>query len=90
MVAAANGRRINEATLFVRQGGGAPGGYLTMKLTDVLVSSYRTAASAPDAPGDEFTLTFGRMEYSYLPRSATGSPAPPITGTWDFTTNSGG
>ena len=87
MVAAANGRRISEATLSVRKGGEMPVDYLTMKLSDLVVSSYRTAASTPDAPVDEFTLTFGKVEYSYMPQSATGALAPPLTGTWDFKTN---
>lgn len=90
MVAAANGRRINEATLFVRKSGEQPVEYLTMKLSDVIVSSYRTAASAPGTPVDEFTLTFGKVDYSYVSQSPSGALTQPVTGTWDFRTNSGG
>jgi type VI secretion system secreted protein Hcp len=90
MVAAADGRHFREATLVVRRGGERPLDYVTIKLTDVRVSSYGTSSTPSGTPTDEFDLTFGKVQYSYLPQNADGSSAPSVVGTWDFTTNSGG
>lgn len=90
MVAVGNATRFPEATLFVRRGGATPRDYLTIKLTDVTVGSYRTSASAAGTPTDEFTLRFAKVEYAYSPQNADGSSAAAVVRTWDVGTNTGG
>jgi type VI secretion system secreted protein Hcp len=82
----ATGEHIKKATLFVRKSGGGQGDYYIIKLTDVLVSSYKTGPSeGSDAvPTDQFSLNFAKIEFSYKPQNADGSLAGSITATYDL------
>ncbi len=84
----ANGAHIKEASFVVRKAGGEQLEYLKIKLTDVLVSSYRPAseseligllqpAAAAQKTTDEIPLehvsfNFAKVEYSYQPQGADG------------------
>ena len=88
MLNCANGAHIKEASFVVRKAGGTQLEYLKIKLTDVLVSSYkpgiiailigllRPAADAAqkgdEIPVEEVTLNFAKIEFSYQPQSADG------------------
>ena len=90
MVAAVSAKSFPQATLSVRKPGDRPLQFLTIKLSDVTVTSYGTSAQASGTPTDEFALRFGRIEYSYTPQKADGSPGAAIIGTWDTKTNTTG
>lgn len=82
----ATGQHIKKAVLFVRKSGSEQGDYLTIKLTDVLVSSYK---SKPDenfdaVPTDAFSLNFAKLEYTYRPTLSDGRLGAPTTATYDL------
>lgn len=87
MEAAANGKHFKEAVLTVRKDGKNQQEYMVVKLTDILVSSYRSTGSEGNAPIDEFSLNFAKIEFSYTPQKADGSLDNPVIGSWDFKGN---
>jgi type VI secretion system secreted protein Hcp len=88
-LACANGARIKNAILTVRRSGGNPVEFLKWTLTDVTVASYQTAASVPsgEAPTDQVSLRFTKIETEYTPVKADGSLGMPVKEGWDLTTN---
>jgi type VI secretion system secreted protein Hcp len=88
-LACANGARIKNAILTVRRSGGNPVEFLKWTLTDVTVASYQTTASVPsgEAPTDQFSLRFTKIETEYTPVKPDGSVGVPIKEGWDLTTN---
>lgn len=81
-VACAGGKHLTKATLFVRKQGGNQEDYLTVKLTDVLVSSYQVGSGDPIAQ-ESFSLNFGKIEYEYKPQNADGSLGAKVSTGWD-------
>jgi len=85
----ANGARIPKATLFVRR----PSSnmvleYCTVTLSDVLVTGMVTSGSSGgDRPSESFSLSFGKIEFSYRPQKADGSLDAPIKSGWDVVSN---
>ncbi len=80
------GQHIKKAVLFVRKAGGDQHEHLKITLSDVLVSSYKTApqpAGSGAGPVDQFSLNYA-IEYSYTPHKADGSVAAPLTSTYDL------
>ena len=57
-----------------------------IKLTDILVSSYKTGPS--EAPTrcrrDQFSLNFTKIEFSYKPQLSNGALGAPVTATYDL------
>jgi type VI secretion system secreted protein Hcp len=89
---AATGEHIKKATLFVRKSGDSQDDYMTIKLTDVLVSSYQAKPSeASDAvPTDAVSLNFTKIEFDYKPQLSDGRLGAPVHGGWDLKTNKAG
>jgi type VI secretion system secreted protein Hcp len=88
-LACASGSHIKMATLSGVRGAGKVKGseFLTFKLRDVTVTSVQQGDSEGAAPVDQFSLNFAKVEFSYVSRSAKGSPQPPVTGGWDLQQN---
>lgn len=90
MVSCATGEHFKQAVLTSRKAGDKTNEYYTIKLSDVLVSSYQQSGEAGDAlPSDSFSLNFASIEVSYLqqdPKTGLGSP---IKGLYDLRTNKG-
>jgi type VI secretion system secreted protein Hcp len=84
-LACAQNRHIREATLTARKKGGAPSDYLVIKLSDVVVTSYRTG-SADDAT-DAVSLEFATIEYEYRGQKADGTLGAPVKAGWDVRQN---
>ena len=61
--ACAAGQHIKQATLVVRKAGGKP--YLTIKLNNVLVSSYEQSNGSAGKPTESISLNFTKIEYKY-------------------------
>lgn len=74
-LACATGSHIKEASLICRKAGGKQQAYLTITLTDVLVTSYQTAGSAHGdvVPTDQFNLNFARIKWAYKEQKPDGS-----------------
>jgi type VI secretion system secreted protein Hcp len=88
-LACANGARIKNAVLTVRHAGANPVEFLKWTVTDITVASYQTAASVPsgDAPTDQVSLRFTKIEMEYTRIKPDGSLDAPIKEGWDLTTN---
>ena len=60
------GKSIAWVELDTRRAGDTPQVFMKIKLTDVLVSSYKTGGSSENIePTDNFTLNYGKIETSY-------------------------
>ena len=91
MLNCANGAHIKEGNFVVRKAGGTQLEYLKIKLTDVLVSSYKEHGSThkgDEIPMESFTLNFAKIEYQYQPQGADGkAQGGPIMAGWDVKGN---
>jgi type VI secretion system secreted protein Hcp len=76
----ATGQHIKSATLYVRKAAQKiPIDYYTIKLTDVLVSSFQaTGDHGSYKPQDSFSLNFAKIEFDYRPQHADGTYGPAI------------
>lgn len=86
----AAGTLISQATVNFRKAGGAgpTQAYTAIKLLDVTVTSFATAASSgDDVPGESISLSARRIEYMYRKQQATGQLLPPTYVCWNLTTN---
>jgi type VI secretion system secreted protein Hcp len=84
------GERFRSATLIRRNAGMAQQEFLTVVLTDVMVTSFQTRSGVDSdvTPLDEITLGYARIEYRYKEQSPDGSTGDEISGGWDVATNS--
>jgi type VI secretion system secreted protein Hcp len=72
--ACATGQHIKEATFSARKAGGKQETYLTIKFSDILVSSYQMGGSGGELEGTEScSLNFAKIEYEYKPQKADGT-----------------
>src|SRR5262249_14230111 len=75
MLACATGQHIKKAVLHVRKQGGEQQEYMTITMTELLVSSYNSG----DAPGgdvaviDSFSLNYTTITFHYKPHTPDGS-----------------
>jgi type VI secretion system secreted protein Hcp len=77
MEACALNRRLPEARITHRRPGGAQPEYLTLKLTNVVV----TSVSLSDTAGggiENVTLAFAQVDYEYKPQRPDGSLDPAV------------
>lgn len=64
-VAVCSGKRFEEALFTVEEAGGrkgAPMEFLKIKFTDLLISSFTTGGGGGEAPTDQVSLNFARIE----------------------------
>lgn len=88
MLAAANGKHISKATLVVRKAGETPLEYLTIVMTEVLVSSVSTGGSGgEDRLTENVSLNFAKVEVKYKEQSAAGKAAGTGDFKWDIAGN---
>jgi len=88
LLACANGEHIPEATLVCRKAGKEQQEFLTIKLSDCLVSSFQTGGSA----GSEFetesvSLNFAKIQYEYRAQKADGTLDGAIKAGYDLKQN---
>ena len=89
MFACAAGEHIKSGILVARKAGGEQQEYLTVKMTDVLVSSYQTGGSGQSdiVPMDQISLNFSKIEFEYKPQDATGKVGQAVKTGWDLKLN---
>lgn len=88
MLACATGQHVPEAVLSARKAGGDQQEYLTIKFSDLLVSSYQTGGSAGDiVPVDTISLNFSKIEYEYKPQKPDGTMDSPVKVGYDLKAN---
>ena len=83
-----DGEHIKEGTLIVRKAGGKPLEYITIKMTDVMVTSVSTGGSGgEDRLTENVTLNFSKVEYTYKPQKPDGSADADQKAGWDIAEN---
>ncbi|WP_337861486.1 type VI secretion system tube protein Hcp [Nitrososphaera sp.] len=85
---AAKGEHIREAVLTGEVSGKNQQQFMTVKLQDVLITSYQQDGASGDVPTDSFSLNFAKIEFTYYPAAGKGGPAgKPVTASWDVRQN---
>ena len=89
MLACATGQHIKTAQLTCRKAGTDQQEFLTIKFTDLLVSSFQTGGSAHGdiIPLNQISLNFSKIEYEYKPQKADGTLDSPAKAGWDVKAN---
>lgn len=87
MLASAKGEHIPEAVLTARKSGTSQQTYMTIKLTDVVITSYQIGAGGGDVPTDQISLNFTKIEFEYKPQNQDGSTGEPVRTGYDFKKN---
>ena len=83
----ATGKHLPEAVITQRKAGRGSPEYLTIKMTDVVVTSVATSA-AIDPPGTEtVTLSFVKVQFEYVPQKADGSLDAAVVFKYDLKAN---
>jgi type VI secretion system secreted protein Hcp len=87
--ACATGRHIRDAVLSVARGGAGAQDYITIRLTDVIVTSVAHADTAVDSqpPVETVGLGFAKVEFGYRPQKADGSLGAPVEFKFDLKKN---
>jgi type VI secretion system secreted protein Hcp len=85
----AGGHHIPSAVLSCRKAGGDQQEYLTIKMSDLLVSSYQTGGTGQGGliPQDQVSLNFAKIEFDYKAQKADGSLDSPVKAGWDLKKN---
>lgn len=84
--ALATGKHLKEAKFVVR--GSSATEYLTITLSDVIVTSYSTGGSSgDDRPMEEISLNFGQIKMSYVEQDAKGAAGASVDFGWDLKAN---
>jgi type VI secretion system secreted protein Hcp len=89
ILACAGGDHIKMATLVCRKAGKDQQEYLTVKMSDLLVSSYQTGGSGHSdvVPVDQISLNFAKIEFDYKEQKADGTLGPSVKAGWDLKQN---
>jgi len=85
----ASGLHISKAVLTARKSGGAQTDFLTLTMSDLLVSSYQIAGSetADTVPMDQVSLNFAKIQFEYKAQNPDGSLGAPVRSGWDVQLN---
>jgi type VI secretion system secreted protein Hcp len=88
-LACSKGTHYDTAVLTMRKAGGTALEYVTLTLTDVLVSSYSCSAQGgADVLSDQVSLNFGKYKFSYQPQDNKGAKkGGSIDATYDIAKN---
>ena len=87
-LACCNGKHFNEATITVRKAGETPLIYLTIKMTEVMVTAVSTGGSGgEDRLTENVTLNFAKVEVEYTPQDAKGKAGDPMPYGWNIAEN---
>jgi type VI secretion system secreted protein Hcp len=87
LIACATGVHFKTAVLTARAAGKTPLEFLTIKFSDVLVSSFQETGHEGDRPVEEVALDYARIEITYRPQTATGKPGAEVKAGWDLKAN---
>ena len=85
-LAVAEGTHFQSAVLTVGKAGNKTAEFLTWTMSDVVFTSYQTAAGVEGSPfpTDRFNLVFSKIEISYRPQKPDGTLGPPVRAGWDL------
>ena len=85
----ATGKHFPNAVLTARKAGGEQQEYLTIKMSDLLVSSYQVGGSQGGdvVPTDQVSLNFSKIEFIYKPQKPDGTLGADVKQGYDFSKN---
>jgi len=84
MLACANGKHFQKATLTCRKAGGEQQlDFLKFTLSEVLVSSYESSGDQNVGPTDQLSLNFLKIQMAYSPQNVDGSLQAPVETVFD-------
>jgi type VI secretion system secreted protein Hcp len=85
----ATGKHIPTAVLTARKAGGEQQEYLTVKMNDVLVSSYQVGGSSGGGvvPTDQVSINFAKVEWEYKSQKPDGTLDAPVKQGYDVKAN---
>jgi type VI secretion system secreted protein Hcp len=86
-LACASGTHIKTAVLTCRRSGKSEPEFLTITLSDVVVSSYELDSSDEGPPLDQIAFAYAKVETRYTPADKAGKAQPPISAGWDLKAN---
>jgi type VI secretion system secreted protein Hcp len=87
MLNCATGVHIKSALVTARKQGGDQQDYYKVTLTDVLVSSYQSGGGGDLIPTDQFSLNYGKIEFSYQSQDEKGKLGTPVKTGYDLKAN---
>jgi type VI secretion system secreted protein Hcp len=89
MLACATGEHIKDGTLVCRKAGTDQQEFLTIKMSDLLVSSYQTGGSSNGGvvPMDQVSLNYSKIEFEYKEQKPDGSLGGAIKAGYDLKAN---
>jgi len=87
-LACAIGEHLQQAVLTARKAGGEQMEFLTYTLSDLLVTSYQSGASADtEVVSDSVSLNFSKIQIEYKEQSAKGGVGATVKAGWDVRAN---
>jgi len=88
-LACLTGKHFPNARLTLAKGADATSIFLTLQLTDVMISSCTASGKAQggDIPTEQVVLTASKINWEYRPQRPDGTLAPAIKGGWDVKAN---
>lgn len=89
MLACANGEHIKKAVLVCRKAGKEQQEFMTVTMSDLLVSSFQTGGSGHGdiLPTDQISLNFAKIEFEYKEQKADGTLGGAVKAGYDLKTN---
>ncbi len=92
MLFCANGKHIPTVEFLARKAGGEQEKYMTVKMSDVIVSSFQTSNSAGSGslPVESISINFSKIEMEYFQQDAKGKTASAGKVHWSVKENKGG
>jgi type VI secretion system secreted protein Hcp len=88
MLACCTGKHYTDATLIVRKAGTTPLEYLTITMTEVMVTAVSTGGSGgEDRLTENVTLNFAKVKVDYKEQTATGTVGATPSMTYDIAQN---
>jgi len=88
VLACCNGKHFDKATLIVRKAGEKPLEYLTITMTEVMITSISTGGSGgEDKLTENVTLNFGKFKHDYKEQTKDGTAGATPTATWSISEN---
>jgi type VI secretion system secreted protein Hcp len=89
LVACSTGQHISSAVLTARKAGGDQQDYMTVTLSDVLVSSVQAsgqAAGTDGTPTEQVSLNFTKINFEYKEQGSDGTLKGTVAGGFDVNT----
>ena len=88
MLTCCNGKHFDKATLIVRKAGEKPLEYLTITMTEVMITSISTGGSGgEDRLTENVTLNFAKVKVDYKEQTKDGTSGASPTMTWSISEN---